>query len=113
MSKKNDYVFGVNTVPEWEEGDKLYIFIDEKTVWNDEKEYDGKIRDEKICEQLKLLGVVEESEPEKIYVGVKVVEGGYKDNPPMTRQEIVDRLTELGFEYDAVFEKECVELGYP
>lgn len=113
----NGYVFGVNIIPE-EEDDKLYIFIDEKAVWDDEKEYDGVIRDEKIGDQLFSLGIQEESEtvfsrPEQIYVGIKVVEGGYKPNPFMTREEIIEKLTELGFEYDAEFEKECVNLRYP
>jgi len=114
MSKKNGYIFGANVVPEWEEDDKLYIFIEEKSVWDGEKEYDGVIRDKKIQEKLDLLGVISESEivfsrPEKIYMGG----GKYKDNSFMTRQEIIDKLIELGFEYSESFENDCVNLSYP
>lgn len=114
MNNKNGYIFGVNIVLEGEEGDKLYIFIEEKSVWDDEKEYDGVIRDEKIGKLLGSLGIVEESEtvfsrPEKIYVGG----GKYKENPFMTRQEIINKLTELGFEYNKSFENGCANLSYP
>jgi len=113
----NGYIFGVNVVPEWEEGDKLYIFIDEKSVWDEEKEYSGEIEEE-LYYKLRDIGIDQDSEtvfsrPEKMYVGVKNIPGGYKDNPFMTRQEIADKLIELGFEYNADFEKECVELRYP
>ena len=116
MSNDNGYIFGVNVVPE-EENDKLYIFIDKKSVWNEEEDYSG-ILDKNLYNQLYKEGFVEESEtcfsrPEKLYVGIKVVKGGYIDNPFMTREEILDKLIQLGFEYNADFEKECVELRYP
>ena len=111
--KKNGLIFGVNIVPEWGEPDKLYIFVEEKQVWDRGGDYSGKFAG-KIYDLLPEIGLVEESDncfsrPEKLYMG----KAKYKDNVIMTREQICEKFISLGFEHNEEFEKDCVELRYP
>lgn len=108
----NGYIFGVNIVTGWGEGDKLFVFIDEKLVYEDKKEYTGQVTDE-IWEQLRSLDIQNDSEtvwsqPKKI-----IQNGKYKEVNKLTRNELILLLRDLGFEYNEEFENECVNLKYP
>ena len=106
------FVFGVNVVPEWGDGEKLHVFIMRKKEWTEEEEYTGDTGPE-VYNKMREIGIQQDAEchfsqPEKIYIGDE-----YKDVEQFSREEILDKLVELGFEYCEDFEKECVELRLP